>query len=301
MLPEYNTNNYDSLLGLTFRFDFSVTLEQILGVRSAFDEDLKVPQNFVRTVPAYNPTKPIRNAQQPRMCVNPQTTLICTKLGITDPCVNIVGSNGNTSGTNPRASFGGGRMSQGDESTNDEEDYPTYTSDMFDSSALNPSEISLDDDGESDDEPPTTTTDEETTDTSSKKPAARLSLSLPPVKGSSSEDDIQSGSASELVSGELCSPIGCSSKPDDDATEGLPTNLKTSTPMVPRVIKRRNLDIYATPLHDKEEVDAGGGEGEEDGAESKLPEVLAVPVSGGRKMIKRRNQAMYNASEEDAD
>ncbi|KAI8496515.1 lariat debranching enzyme [Branchiostoma belcheri] len=62
------------------RWDYSVSAEEMEGVKKAFNGDLKVPDNFVQTAPTYNPAR-LQNARQPNLTINPQTTLLCSKLG----------------------------------------------------------------------------------------------------------------------------------------------------------------------------------------------------------------------------
>ncbi|XP_006816795.1 lariat debranching enzyme B-like [Saccoglossus kowalevskii] len=73
--------------GLPARWDFTVTEEELSTVRELFNEDLKIPLNFTKTVPVYDPslTPNFRNSRQPPACVNHQTTEFCQKLGIADP------------------------------------------------------------------------------------------------------------------------------------------------------------------------------------------------------------------------
>ncbi len=231
--------------------------------------------NFCKTVPAYDPAKPIRNARQPYLCINPQTTELCTKLGITDPCVVL--------GSSSRASFGG---NQGDVSIGEDEDDPTYTSFMLDSSAAdtNPDEISLDDDDDEDG----SGAEEESKDVTQNR--TRLSLSLPPVKG-----DEGSTSSSGLPFGDVSSPGGLKfPDPSDSSSKG---ELTTSTPMVPRVIKRRNLDIYTSSSQDDDTSGDGEKTNPSDSCESKE---AAQELGAGRKLkIKRRNQAIYTADDDD--
>ncbi|XP_077993822.1 uncharacterized protein LOC144447620 [Glandiceps talaboti] len=73
--------------GLQQRFDFAVTEEELDVVRKDLNGDFKLPNNFVKTAPSFNPQqgKNIKNARQPTACVNPQTTSFCELIGITDP------------------------------------------------------------------------------------------------------------------------------------------------------------------------------------------------------------------------
>nr|XP_032817242.1 lariat debranching enzyme A-like isoform X2 [Petromyzon marinus] len=67
------------------RRNYTLTKEAIATALGSLGRDLRVPQNFVKTVPDYGPHKP--RAQDPKHAVNPQTTVFCAALGIRDPNV----------------------------------------------------------------------------------------------------------------------------------------------------------------------------------------------------------------------
>lgn len=70
------------------RCDFRPTAQEIAHVRAKF-HDLDIPQNFCRTVPAFDPHEEHNYKQsyfgQPNAQLNPQNNEFCTKLGIDDP------------------------------------------------------------------------------------------------------------------------------------------------------------------------------------------------------------------------
>ncbi|XP_078711858.1 lariat debranching enzyme-like isoform X3 [Lampetra fluviatilis] len=76
--PSLKTENH-------LRHNYTLTKEAIATALSSLGRDLRVPQNFVKTVPDYGPHKP--RAQDPKHAVNPQTTVFCAALGIRDPNV----------------------------------------------------------------------------------------------------------------------------------------------------------------------------------------------------------------------
>lgn len=71
------------------RYEFTPTKEEMDAVLKKFNGDLRIPKNFVQTVPAYDPQRDGRNFKNldERIYVelNPQTTEFCAKLGIDDP------------------------------------------------------------------------------------------------------------------------------------------------------------------------------------------------------------------------
>ncbi|XP_061411423.1 lariat debranching enzyme-like isoform X1 [Lethenteron reissneri] len=76
--PSLKTENH-------LRHNYTLTKEAIATALSSLGRDLRVPQNFAKTVPDYGPHKP--RAQDPKHAVNPQTTVFCAALGIRDPNV----------------------------------------------------------------------------------------------------------------------------------------------------------------------------------------------------------------------
>lgn len=72
----------------TERCDFTPTPEEIAHVRAKF-HNLNIPENFCRTVPAFNQDEEHNYKQiyveQPNPQLNPQNNEFCTRLGIDDP------------------------------------------------------------------------------------------------------------------------------------------------------------------------------------------------------------------------
>uniref|UniRef100_A0A336LVS1 CSON005839 protein n=1 Tax=Culicoides sonorensis TaxID=179676 RepID=A0A336LVS1_CULSO len=66
------------------RFDFNPTDDEITKIEEKFP-DLRIPENFQKVSPAYNPSDERRHGTQPDAQVNMQTTQFCDKLGIDDP------------------------------------------------------------------------------------------------------------------------------------------------------------------------------------------------------------------------
>ncbi|XP_056013098.1 lariat debranching enzyme A-like isoform X2 [Ostrea edulis] len=70
--------------GSSERWDFTVTNENINQILEDFGGDLSLPENFERTAAIHNPNEPMKNSP-PSLVINPQTTLLCTMLDLTDP------------------------------------------------------------------------------------------------------------------------------------------------------------------------------------------------------------------------
>ncbi|XP_013114266.2 lariat debranching enzyme [Stomoxys calcitrans] len=69
------------------RFNFTPTTEETEFVRKKFENDLKIPDNFCRTVEVYDPSTHQRGQhyKQPKSQINPQSLSFCDTLGIDDP------------------------------------------------------------------------------------------------------------------------------------------------------------------------------------------------------------------------
>lgn len=130
--------------GLHERWDFRASEEAMMQVVEDLSGELAIPDNFSRTVPAYDPNKPQYHAT-PSYNTNPQTTELCATFGLTDLYA--------------RAGHRGDEVQGrgvGDEEDDDDADsvgsvdepseYPTDTSGL--SSSFNPDEITIEDEWE---------------------------------------------------------------------------------------------------------------------------------------------------------
>ncbi|CAF95984.1 unnamed protein product, partial [Tetraodon nigroviridis] len=136
--------------GLHERWDFSASEAALVEVVKDLRGELAIPDNFSRTAPAYDPSRPQPHAK-PRRQANPQTTELCALLGLTDLCAQAA-----------QLSEGSGRAAPGEQQEEEEwedgqslgsadepSEYPNDTSGM--SRPINPDEITIED--EWDEEP----------------------------------------------------------------------------------------------------------------------------------------------------
>nr|XP_019966641.1 PREDICTED: lariat debranching enzyme [Paralichthys olivaceus]XP_019966642.1 PREDICTED: lariat debranching enzyme [Paralichthys olivaceus] len=134
--------------GLHERWDFRASEAAMMQVMEALSGELAIPDNFSRTVPAYDPNKPQPHAA-PSYNTNPQTTELCATLGLTDLYAQDgqVGEVGNVHG-----STGGEDDEDGNSvgSADERSEYPTDTSGL--SSSYNPDEITIEDEWEEEEE-----------------------------------------------------------------------------------------------------------------------------------------------------
>ncbi|XP_063701404.1 lariat debranching enzyme [Culicoides brevitarsis] len=84
LLSVQRTPNYMPGPNGNERFDFRPTEDEMKIVRDKFP-DLRIPENFQKISPAYNPNDNRRHGTMPEAQVNMQTTTFCDKLGIDDP------------------------------------------------------------------------------------------------------------------------------------------------------------------------------------------------------------------------
>lgn len=69
------------------RYNYTPTLEEMEMVRQKFENDLKIPENFCRTVEVYDPATHVKGQhyKQPKSQINPQSLSFCDTLGVDDP------------------------------------------------------------------------------------------------------------------------------------------------------------------------------------------------------------------------
>nr|SVE93028.1 EOG090X06RW [Moina brachiata] len=78
--------------GCRERWDFTPSEKEIADVSECFQQDLRIPVNFVKTVEPFRFGNQVnRRARQPDAQLNPQTTEFCRKLGIDDPMRMLIG------------------------------------------------------------------------------------------------------------------------------------------------------------------------------------------------------------------
>ncbi|XP_052896453.1 lariat debranching enzyme [Anopheles moucheti] len=84
-----STNGYMPGEGTDERSNFTPSEEEKAKMLERFDNDLTIPDNFVRIAESYQPDEEgamdMRSVEQPRAFLNPQTTSFCDKLNIDDP------------------------------------------------------------------------------------------------------------------------------------------------------------------------------------------------------------------------
>ncbi|XP_071493335.1 lariat debranching enzyme A-like [Diadema antillarum] len=117
--------------GYNSKWDYSVDLGQISAIRSILGDDLKISDAFERTVKVYDPNNVDRNPKQPNLMLNPQTTALCSRLQITDPCAALMG------GSSPRELSGpmlpGSREMAEDDSNDADDDTSESSRILFES------------------------------------------------------------------------------------------------------------------------------------------------------------------------
>ncbi|KAJ8959496.1 hypothetical protein NQ318_022193 [Aromia moschata] len=75
------------------RYNFTPSDEEKQHVLTRFNGDLRVPNNFEKSAPAYDPARKAGKTPQLEAKLNPQTVLFCEKLAVDDPvCLSLTDS-----------------------------------------------------------------------------------------------------------------------------------------------------------------------------------------------------------------
>ncbi|KAM4608239.1 lariat debranching enzyme isoform 1-T2 [Polymixia lowei] len=133
--------------GLHERWDFSASKAAMLEVVEELNGELAIPDNFSRTVPAYDPARHQPHAR-PSYNTNPQTTELCATLGLTDLYAQVGQGEDEQRGAHGREDEDDDGHSTG--SMDEPSEYPTDTSGM--SNSYNPDEITIEDEWEEEEE-----------------------------------------------------------------------------------------------------------------------------------------------------
>lgn len=243
------TSNYMPGPNGTERYNFRPSDDEMKKVKEKFG-DLRIPENFQRISPVYNPSEGRRHTSQPEAQVNMQTTNFCDKLGIDDPLSLVLllcGKELNYS-TNANSSLESDMHPLDDTGNVSEHPFSQSSSAppasdlpkpvwMLEDRTGNPDKIDLDEDNEETllqeftakySTPFKSVLGLSTSKTSQQTPI-RLKMTLPSPKFESCLKTQSSASMSEP-------------KVEDKAED------EESTPL--KKFKRRNQDIYATPADD---------------------------------------------------
>jgi len=226
------------------RYDFSVTDAELQSLAADFGGVYKVPDMFEVTVTPFSPQTPHRHAPAPQININPQTTLICEMLGVTDPFAifsgrqpfsGALGDLGAVLGAaahdeNTNNSNDSLDVDDRDEGILDDSDFINSTLESSSSfavanSTFNPDEISLDDLDDDDVAVPAGAADD------CEPPMKRHSFS-PTASQSASETELPTDNSEDVVSDAV--------KPDS------PPECTTSVVRPAGCLKRRNFAIYST-------------------------------------------------------
>ncbi|TRY91834.1 hypothetical protein DNTS_027189 [Danionella cerebrum] len=253
--------------GLHTRWDFSASEEAMMEVVSDLNGELCISENFSLTVPAYDPSHPQPNAP-PAYSTNPQTTELCATLGLTDIYI-LAGQSYGEEGATGAIEEEEDADSTG--SVEEPSEYPTDTSNL--SSSYNPDEITIEDEWVEEENEEVGFTEGKGTD-----------AVVPDSGAGSQESDRDSSLQRDMVKRLVLPPPGA--------------KLEMRAPL-------------RTPLHltlppPSTSFSQGSSEEECDLMPARVPKRSSGEATksstghtGGTPQIKRRNQSIYTATEDE--
>lgn len=246
----------------------------MMEIVSALNGDLGIPENFSPTVPAYDPSRPQPHTP-PSYCTNSQTTELCAILGLVDIYAQAGQSAHNSSSWREE---GANEEEEEDNrssgSVDEPSEYPTDTSML--SNSYNPDEITIEDEWEEEEE-------EEKDGGEVKKPGTDAVVPEALVSVQSSEQD--SSPQREAVGRLVLPPPRTVSELDEPSD--FPLRLPApSTPFSNRFSQTSSEEEGATPPARVPKRPSG--------------EIKAsLNPSGNTPRIKRRNQTIYTAADDE--
>lgn len=243
----------------------------MMEIVSALNGELSIPENFSPTVPAYDPSHPQPHTH-PAYCTNPQTTELCATLGLVDIYA-LAGQSAqnSTSWREDRANEEEDEDNQSSGSTDEPSEYPTDTSML--SNSYNPDEITIEDEWEEEEE-------EEKKDGGEVKKSGTDAV-VPEAPAAAQDSDRDSSPQREAV-GRLILPPPLMASETEEPYD-LPTRLSPSST---GCFSHSSEEEGTMPPARVPKRPSG---------ETKAP---FNPI-GNSPRIKRRNQAIYTADDDD--
>ncbi|KAK1797729.1 hypothetical protein P4O66_008097 [Electrophorus voltai] len=263
--------------GLHSRWDYSASEEAMMEVVGDLNGELNIPENFSMTVPAYDPSCP-QPHNLPTYSTNPQTTELCATLRLTDIYA-LAGQAGHIPPAG--ASEEGATEEEEDEdngstgSTDEPSEYPTDTSAL--SSSFNPDEITIEDEWEEN-------------------------------EGEQGEEEEEKGTDAVVPEAVVGAPDGAPDSAPDSDRDSSPVRQATGRLSLPP--PRLEAEADGFPPASGSVPSSGGlsqtSSEEEGGAHpARVPKRCSGEAKGANSptgatpRIKRRNQAIYTAAEDE--
>ena len=97
-----------------------MSVDQENKILEDFGGDLTLPENFEKTVPVFDPSVKTKHCPAPVIMTNPQTTLLCTMLEVTDPNAVFLGKDSNLDFSVNQSTDAGDEDEDGDQDSDDE-------------------------------------------------------------------------------------------------------------------------------------------------------------------------------------
>lgn len=243
----------------------------MMEIVSALNGELSIPENFSPTVPAYDPSRPQPHTP-PAYCTNPQTTELCATLGLVDIYALAGQSTQNpTSWRVEVANEEDDEDNQSSGSVDEPSEYPTDTSLL--SNSYNPDEITIEDEWEEEEE------EEEKNGGEVKKPGTDAVVPEAPVGAQDSSPQ------QEAVSRLILPPPRTASEIDEPSDS--PLRLPPPSALFSSCFSQTSSEEEgATPPARVPKRPSGETKG-------------SFNPTDGTPRIKRRNQTIYAAADDD--
>ena len=248
------------------RYDFHVSDNDLQAIEADFAGVFRIPENFKRSAPTHDTTTDLKRqrASPPQIYVNPQTTLLCDMLELTDPFASFTGTQSQSLSAMGMDDSVDNKDVCSDDDDDDFIDTTMESSINTTADTCNPDEISLDDLDDDDGDGKQDEDDGGKQDEDGEKKNDTGASKIEPTVLSVAEDAevLSQESANMSVDQKSDSAEGCES-----------SSLNTSSDFVSSPKKRRS-----GPMLNADSIDM----------------MTSTPNTASAKKFKRRNQSIYS-------
>ena len=249
------------------RYDFHVSDDDLQAIEADFAGVFRIPENFKRSAPTHDTTTDLKRQRSspPQIYVNPQTTLLCDMLELTDPFASFTG----TQSQSLLATGMDDSVDNKDACSDDDDDFIDTTMESSintTADTCNPDEISLDDldDDDGDGKQGEDDGGKQDEDVEKKNETSASKVESTAVSVTEDAEVLSQESANMSVYQKSDSAEGCESPSLNTSSDFVSSpkkrrsgpmlvadaiDMMTSTPNTAsaKKFKRRNQSIYSTP------------------------------------------------------